>query len=120
MGKINNLQEQIMGMQGSIIGKQRERLKMALTRTNVKEAPPNTRLYSSVGRCFMAQERSSIEQYLDKTIDSLDEELPRLSKTHQELDKRKEAAEKELKEMIDAFRKQQGMAPTPDAPAQDS
>merc|ERR1712232_979540 len=100
--KINNLTAQLEGVKGSMIGKQRERLKSALTRTNVKDSPPDTKLYTSVGRCFMAEERSVIEEYLDTTITSLDEELPRLNKTYQELEKRKEAAEMEFKEMIDA------------------
>merc|ERR1712217_162693 len=107
--KIQTMHAQLEGMRETIISKQRERLKSALTRTNVKDSPPETKLYSSVGRCFMAEERSTIEEFLDSNITKLDEELPRLNKTYEELEKRKEAAEKELKEMIDAVRKSQGM-----------
>mmetsp|Transcript_35663 Transcript_35663/g.82873 ORF Transcript_35663/g.82873 Transcript_35663/m.82873 type:complete len:355 (-) Transcript_35663:136-1200(-) len=109
--KANSLGEQIEELKMSIARKQRERMSAMLTKSSVSETPAEARLYRNVGRCFLLQDRSIVEELLDGTVSSADAELPKLTNARQELEKRKEAAEKELKEMIAAFRRQTDPSP---------
>mmetsp|Transcript_14803 Transcript_14803/g.40923 ORF Transcript_14803/g.40923 Transcript_14803/m.40923 type:complete len:370 (-) Transcript_14803:131-1240(-) len=109
--KVNSLNEQIEDLKMSIARKQREKMSAMLTRNSISETPVEARLFRSVGRCFLLQERGTVEEALDGAIGGLEAELPKLSNAHQELEKRREAAEKELKEMIDAFKRQSDPSP---------
>jgi len=107
--RVTGLNEQIETLKHSIGNKQRMRVRLMLTQKSVEETPPETRLYKSVGRGFVVGERASMEENIKATIEALEQELPKLMKTHEELEKRKENAEKELREMVSSF-KQQGDA----------
>merc|ERR1719162_906884 len=89
-------------------GKQRERQRTSATEGLIAEMPADTKLYQAVGRSFIRQDREIIEQSLSGNVDRLQKELPGLEKAHEELEKRKVAAEAELKEMVQAFQKSRG------------
>merc|ERR1712050_54704 len=104
--KVNGLNEQLTTLKYSIAGKQRERLKVNLTKGNLDELPAETRIYRAVGRCFMQERREAIDESLTGAVESLDAEIPKMTKAYEELEKRKDEAEKELKEMIQAYKGQ--------------
>lgn len=104
--KVNGLGEQIDSLRMSMAKKQREKMSAQLTQNALKETPEEAPLYQGVGRCFLKQERPDVDSMLSKSISGLEEELPKLSTAYQELEKRKQEAEKELQEVIDAFRRQ--------------
>eukprot|EP00931_Biecheleriopsis_adriatica_P039871 TRINITY_DN22802_c0_g1_i1.p1 TRINITY_DN22802_c0_g1~~TRINITY_DN22802_c0_g1_i1.p1 ORF type:complete len:375 (-),score=110.85 TRINITY_DN22802_c0_g1_i1:58-1086(-) len=101
--KVQGLAEQLESIKASIGNKKRQKMRLQLTRESVVETPPETKLYRSVGRCFLLGERSNLEETMKTTLESIDQELPKLEKTSQELEKRKADAEKELREMVTAF-----------------
>jgi chaperonin cofactor prefoldin len=103
--KVNSLSEQIEILGGSIASKQRQQMRAKLTWKSVEETPPDTRLYQAVGRTFVLGERASLENSLNQTIQDLDVELPKLSKTRQELEKRRDDAERELREIVTGFQR---------------
>lgn len=104
--KLNSFTEQVETLKSTLAGKQRDRLRHQLTKTGLAELPPTSGVYTSVGRGFLKRDRSTVEESLDSSLAALEQELPKLSKALQELEKRKEGAEKELKEMISAFKQQ--------------
>jgi len=106
--KVNDLSEQLENLRGSIRMKQMEFQKASLTKRTIDETPGQAKLYQSVGRCFLLQNRTTVEEQLSSAISTLEGELPKLSKAHDELEKRKEGAEKEFREMIEAIRRQGG------------
>lgn len=105
--RVNNLSEQCEMMKGSMMQKQRERHKAELTEKNLGDIPEDTNMYIGVGRTFVMESRETINKKLRTKLDSLQESMPSLEKAHQEMEKRKEAAEQELKEIIHSFRQQQ-------------
>jgi len=106
--KVNDLSEQVQMVAAQIGGKQRERQRTSATEGLIAEMPADTKLYQAVGRSFIRQDREIIEQSLSGNVDRLQKELPGLEKAHEELEKRKVAAEAELKEMVQAFQKSRG------------
>jgi chaperonin cofactor prefoldin len=103
---VNQLSDQCDMMANSLMKKKRERHKAQVTQQSLNEAPQETNMYLGVGRAFFREERSTIEQRLQGIMDNLDEDIPKLTKTHAEMEKRKEAAEKEFREMISAYKQQ--------------
>eukprot|EP00448_Togula_jolla_P022279 CAMPEP_0170586598 /NCGR_PEP_ID=MMETSP0224-20130122/9830_1 /TAXON_ID=285029 /ORGANISM="Togula jolla, Strain CCCM 725" /LENGTH=360 /DNA_ID=CAMNT_0010910155 /DNA_START=6 /DNA_END=1088 /DNA_ORIENTATION=+ len=103
--KVNNLNEQLEVLKGTIMGKQREKVRNSLVRAALSELPEESRVFGSVGRCFLLEDRGELHETLTTTESALENEIPKLTKAHQELEKRKDGAEKELKEMIQAFKK---------------
>jgi len=106
--KVNQLNDQVESLQQTIMSKQREKMKMSLTLSSLADLPPDHGAYISVGRMFLKKDREYLDTSLEAMNKSIDEDLPRLTKTLQELAKRKEAAEQELKEMVKAFQVQSG------------
>jgi len=104
--KVSGLSEQLARLQASFASKQRQRVRLELTQQTVTSTPEDTNLYRGVGRCFLLGDRQPILDEMKQTMDSIDEELPKMQKASQELEKRKDDAEKELREMISAFQKQ--------------
>jgi chaperonin cofactor prefoldin len=104
--RVNELNEQCEMMKGSLFQKSREKNKAELTEKTLAELPPDTNMYIGVGRTFLKEPREVIDKKLADKLDTLKEEMPRLEKTFQEMEKRKEAAEKELREMISTFKQQ--------------
>jgi len=80
-------------------------------RKRLADTPADVRVFSPVGRTFLAQGRAEVEECLHSTIESLEVELPKLTKTLEELERRKAAAESEFKEMMKGFMKSQGVSP---------
>jgi len=113
--QVNSLTEQVESLKSSIMSKQRDQARVKLTKSIVSETPEETKLYTSMGRAFMLQERSVVEKRLSSSLESLDTELPKLLKTHQELEKRRESSEKELKEMIRSLQTHNEQAATASA-----
>lgn len=108
--KVNNLSEQVQMVANQVLGKQRERQRTSATQALIAEMPAETKLFQAVGRVFLRQDRQTIEQGMSDNVDRIQKELPGLEKAHEELDKRKIAAEAELKEIIQAFQKSRGAA----------
>lgn len=106
--RVNELNEQVEIMKMQQAGKQRERLKGQLTMKEIESCPADTKMYLSVGRGFVLEDRQALEKRIKIKSDHLEEELPKLNNAIQEMDKRKDAAEKELREMVQAFKHQQG------------
>mmetsp|Transcript_16906 Transcript_16906/g.29261 ORF Transcript_16906/g.29261 Transcript_16906/m.29261 type:complete len:170 (-) Transcript_16906:111-620(-) len=104
--KVSGLNEQLARLQASFAGKQRQRMRLELTQQTVTDTPEDTKLYRGVGRGFLLGERQPILDEMKSTMESIDEELPKLQKASQELEKRRDEAEKELREMVAAFQKQ--------------
>jgi len=102
--KVNELNDQLEGLRTSIIDKKSQHARANLTRKNLDDVPSDARTYVSVGRCFVLGDRTVIDHSLDANIRRLEGELPKLSKAHDELVKRKDGAEKELKEIIQCFK----------------
>lgn len=100
--KVNDLNEQCDMMKGSLMQKQREKHKAGLTQKTLGETPADTRMYIGVGRTFVLEPREAIEKKLTSKLEKLEDEIPRLEKTHSEMEKRKEAAEKEWTEICEA------------------
>merc|ERR1712107_886622 len=98
--KVNGLNEQVENLKMSIGRKLHQRMRAMLTQQSVTETTSDNKLYRAVGRCFLLGEKSTIETELKTTIEEIDTELPKLTKAHQELEKRKDDAERELKEMV--------------------
>jgi len=92
----------------TISQKQRDKFKIDLTRNNLKDVPQDQNTYCAIGRTFLKADRAELDNTLNTSFDSLDAEIPRLTKTLQEYETRREAAEKELREMVDAFKQQGG------------
>lgn len=105
--KVNGLSEQVDTLKMQIQGKERQRMKANLTRNNLNDVPPDTKMYRAIGRTFMQESRDDVDNSLSQTIASVEEEVPKLKKALTELESRKEGAEKELQEMIRAFKQQQ-------------
>jgi len=106
--KVNEMDEQVDSLKRSIVIKQREYNRNKFVRAAVAELPEDSRAFLSVGRCFLFKETPRIAERLDSSIAAIEQELPRLSKTLQELEKRKEAADMELKEVLQAFKHASG------------
>merc|ERR1712217_326010 len=104
--KVNNLTEQIENLKATIASKDGNRIKANLTLATLEQTPTDVRLYGSAGRCFIAQDRADVTASLTATVQSAEEELPKLKKAFEELDKRKQGAETELQEMIGALKRQ--------------
>lgn len=99
----NSLHDQVEALRGTIGGKQRENLSCKLTRQNLADLTPETRAYVPLGRGFLLEARERLDIQLNEQHERLEAEIPKLIKTLQELEKRKEAAEKEFNEMIHAY-----------------
>lgn len=113
--KVNSLADQVESLKATMAMKQREKLRIQLTQASIAETTESTNLFVSVGRCFLGKERSSLEESLGKTVQEIEVELPKLSKTLEELERRRESAEKEFREMIQSFRQQQSAQGAPAA-----
>jgi len=100
--RVNDLNEQCEMMKGSLMQKTRERHKAELTQKTLADQPADTSMYIGVGRTFVREPREVIEDKLNAKLAKLVEEIPRLEKTHGEMEKRKEAAEKEWTEICEA------------------
>lgn len=105
--RVNDLSEQCEMMKASLLRKQREQQKGELCRTTLSEIPENQKMFIGVGRTFVQEPREVIDGKLDSTLEKLREEIPKLEKTHNEMERRKEAAEKELREVIETFKQHQ-------------
>ncbi|CAE7615728.1 ttc4 [Symbiodinium necroappetens] len=115
--KVSGLSEQLARLQASFASKQRQRVRLELTQQTVTSTPEDTKLYRGVGRCFLLGDRQPILDEMKQTMDSIDEdlgknipkpeacevqsledsgweELPKMQKASQELEKRKDDAEK--------------------------
>jgi chaperonin cofactor prefoldin len=103
--KVDTLKEQCDMMKNSLMSKHRERHRSKFTHETLSEMPVDTGMYIGVGRTFVMEDRDAIIKRLSSSVETLDEEIPKLAKTHEEMEKRKEAAEKELQEMISSFKK---------------
>lgn len=99
---VNELNEQCSMMKGALVQKQREQHKGELTKKTLAEIPADTNMYIGVGRTFVLEPREAIEKKLNAKLESLVEEIPRLEKTHAEMERRKDAAEKEWTEICEA------------------
>mmetsp|Transcript_57768 Transcript_57768/g.151924 ORF Transcript_57768/g.151924 Transcript_57768/m.151924 type:complete len:332 (+) Transcript_57768:80-1075(+) len=106
--KINEFAEQVDEVKFKISQRERERMKCVLTRNNLTDIPPETRLFRAIGRTFVREERAEVDQSIITTIASVEEDVPKLKKALTELEKRKEGAEKEFQEMIRAYKQQGG------------
>mmetsp|Transcript_64391 Transcript_64391/g.119720 ORF Transcript_64391/g.119720 Transcript_64391/m.119720 type:complete len:344 (+) Transcript_64391:47-1078(+) len=104
--RVTELAEQLDALKGSLGAKQREKAKANITKATLGQMPGETSMYISVGRTFLKQEKDSIETTITRHIENLDEEIPKLTKAAQEIEKRKEDANRELQEMVAAFRRQ--------------
>jgi len=102
--KVNELAEQCDMMKGTLYQKQREQHKAQLTEKTLADQPQETRMYIGVGRTFLKEPREAIEQKLTAKLEKLTEEIPRLEKTYQEMERRKDAAEKEFREMVSSYK----------------
>eukprot|EP00747_Dinoflagellata_sp_TGD_P168715 gnl/TRDRNA2_/TRDRNA2_195771_c0_seq1.p1 gnl/TRDRNA2_/TRDRNA2_195771_c0~~gnl/TRDRNA2_/TRDRNA2_195771_c0_seq1.p1 ORF type:complete len:367 (-),score=128.96 gnl/TRDRNA2_/TRDRNA2_195771_c0_seq1:75-1175(-) len=111
--KVNELGEKVEILKGQILAKGREKAKVKLTHDSLEEMPAETPMYASCGRCFILSDRSTCLKELKETSEKLEEELPKLTKAHEELEKRKTEAETELREIIQAFKRNMG----PETPA---
>jgi len=105
--RVNNLNEQMELARSSLVSKQRDHLRAKYTKTSLGELPDDTRVYKSVGRCFIREERDNLARGLDENLGQLEEEIPRMQKACEELEKRRDAGQKELEEMIQTFKRQQ-------------
>mmetsp|Transcript_39591 Transcript_39591/g.93287 ORF Transcript_39591/g.93287 Transcript_39591/m.93287 type:complete len:342 (+) Transcript_39591:95-1120(+) len=112
--RVNELAEQLDGLKGSLGAKQREKAKANITKATLDQFPAETKMYVSMGRTFMMQDRETIENTIQTHIENLEQEIPKLTKAAEELQKRKEDSSRELQEMVAAFRRQsdQGSATT--------
>lgn len=106
--KLNDLRENLVGIQNSIDMKQRDLKFAQMTNEALVEVPADQRLYNAVGRCFVLSDKAAIEERLASRLADCKEELPKLEKTKTELEKRKDSTEKELGEMLRAFKRQAG------------
>lgn len=102
--RVNEFNEQVDHMRMKLNGKRRQHAIAQSTRNNLSDVPADSGCYVSLGRCFLKRDRSAVEDQLSTEADALEEEIPRMTKTLQELEKRKDNAERELREMIQAFK----------------
>lgn len=110
--KVTALNEQLSRLKATLGSKQRQRVRLELTQQTIDSTPEDAKLYRGVGRCFLLGERQVMLDEMKRTMDSIDEDLPKMQKGSEELEKRKDDAEKELREMITAFRQQADHAAT--------
>ncbi|CAK9099292.1 unnamed protein product [Durusdinium trenchii] len=104
--KVTGLNEQLSRLKSTLSSKQRQRVRLELTQQTIESTPEDAKLYRGIGRCFLLGERQEMLDEMKGTMNNIDEELPKMQKASQELEKRKDDAEKELREMIAAFRQQ--------------
>jgi len=104
--RVNSLTEQVGSLKASTVAKQRELMKLDLTLSNLGDVPSEAATYVAVGRGFLKKDREYVDSMLAGMHQTLETDIPKLTKTLQELEKRKEAAEQELKEMVQAFKHQ--------------
>merc|ERR1711957_361731 len=102
--RVNGLLADVDGLRQSLGQKQRDRIKVELTRNQLGAVPKEQNAYVSIGRCFLKADRDDLNTTLTETHETLEVEIPKLAKALQEMESRKDAAEKELKEMIASFR----------------
>eukprot|EP00933_Yihiella_yeosuensis_P083664 TRINITY_DN9791_c0_g1_i1.p1 TRINITY_DN9791_c0_g1~~TRINITY_DN9791_c0_g1_i1.p1 ORF type:complete len:342 (+),score=109.47 TRINITY_DN9791_c0_g1_i1:50-1075(+) len=101
--RVGELNEQLEGIKMQIGQKQREHRSKQATRAALSEVPSDTRMFASIGRTFVLSDNAGLEERLQKRVEAIEEELPKLKKAHEELEKRRDDGEKELREMIQAF-----------------
>mmetsp|Transcript_98006 Transcript_98006/g.211265 ORF Transcript_98006/g.211265 Transcript_98006/m.211265 type:complete len:337 (-) Transcript_98006:33-1043(-) len=106
--KVGEIAEQVEEVKMQIAGREREKMKCTLTKNQLADVPAETRLFRAIGRTFIREERAEVDESITTTIASVEEEVPRLKKALTELEKRKEGAEKELQEMVRAYKQASG------------
>lgn len=104
--KVSELSEQVEIVKHSIMGKTRQRARTMLTQQSVVDCSQQTRFFLPAGRAFLLGDRAELEDSLKRTVEDIEQEMPKLQKKQEEFEKRKEAAENELKEMVTAFQRQ--------------
>lgn len=101
--RVNDFSEQVDTLRMKLNGKRRMHAIHQSTRSNLADVPATSGHYVSVGRCFLKRDREAVDEKLNAETEALEEEIPRLTKAVQEMEKRKDNAERELREMIQAF-----------------
>lgn len=104
--KVNNLNQQLAMVENNLGNKTRERQKTNLCLGVLTETPQEVRTFRSCGRCFILQDRDTCEKEMQKTIEQADEEIPKLNTAKEELVRRRDDAERELRDMIQAYKRQ--------------
>merc|ERR1711862_637692 len=103
---VSDLTEKVEMLKSQIAQRQRDKMKCQLTKGQLSQVPKEQNAFVGIGRMFLKGDREELEKTLTTTADSMEIEIPKLSKALEELQKKKEAAEKELREMIGAFKRQ--------------
>merc|ERR1712187_160850 len=104
--RVTSLNEQTHQLEHSIAQKQNRRAQLLKTVEVLGELPQDAKTYISCGRAFLKQEKDYVDSKLGTMKETLDTDIRKLTKTLEELAKRKEASEKELREMVQAFKQQ--------------
>lgn len=104
--KVSELAEQVDIVRIQIGSKTRQRARAMLTQQSMADCSQETRFYRPAGRAFLLGDRQGLEESLKRDVDEAEQEVPKLQKTQEEFEKRKEAAEKELQEMVATFQRQ--------------
>jgi len=101
--KVNRLREQCMQCSMRMQDVNQQKRTAELTMENMKSLPNDARTFAGAGRAFLLTPQNTIREKLESAIREYDEELPKLTKAREELDKRREAAEKDMQELIESF-----------------
>merc|ERR1712137_478823 len=112
---VNTWAGQINSLRGVILNKKRDRQLFVLTQDVLQSRAPD-KIYSSVGRCFLLDDRQDFEKRQAAAMGKIDSELPVLERNLGELERRKEAGEKDLRELVTALRQQQAQKRPDSAP----
>jgi len=104
--RLNRLREQCMQCAMRMQDVNQRKRTAELTMENMDTLPNDTRTFAGAGRAFLLTPQTTIRRKLETAIKEFDEELPKLTKAREELDKRREAAEHEMRELIESFQSQ--------------
>lgn len=105
--KVSSLNEQLGQVSATFQAKQREQQRTKLTKSVLDETPKEVKCYTPLGRSFMVADRNEVDKDLADILSSIDEELPRLAGRRDDIERRKNEAEDELRMMVQAFKRSQ-------------
>jgi len=98
--RLNQLREQTISCAQQIQVKETRSRSCTLTLEEITALPEKTHLYASCGQVFLRKPLGTLAEKLRCNVAALEEEVPKLKKSYEELDKRRLGVEKELEEMI--------------------
>jgi len=108
--KVEELGSRVMKIHNEVTTNGTETKRAQLTLHSLLEVPEDVPLFKPIGRAFVSQDRGKFQEGLEKEINDLQKQAPKLKKNREEMATRRQNAEKDLQEMMLGLRRNQEKA----------